>query len=538
MSLFDQPSFFDDDPEYTPGRPGIPDDADQADSGIPDFLLSEFDQSAAEAVPEVPEANESGVSDDPETSAAQVAEEIAVASEPEIVEPATQQPAPPPESEVPSPEGVPAELPGATVAESPSQPPPQTPESTPEEFAAFWGSMDASDFAATPLGAPTATSVAFADPGQDAVDSFYGPPRLDRPRLERAPLVAQWVWFAAGAALIVLVLVAVLAAGLGGAGNILVPKLTGGDLDSAKTALAGEGLSITVTERRFSATAVGTVLDQTPAAGTKVRAGQTVSVVVSAGSELFGLPNVVGDGLLLAQGQLQTRGLDVRVEPQPSQQPSNTVLASNPPAGTSVHTGDIVRLTVAAPGPTQPLLLPYDMSRVTVVIDPEPVPDAQTDITLDVARRLRSLIEASKGVVVSTRALADTNATIDVTARAQRASETTAAVAIGLSTSSVGAGGLTVFEPSPVLQFASQSARLASKISSDLASESGTVKSATSTTDTVLAAAKCPWCRVSLGSFGQREDVAKFGDSAWADSVARALYRAIASTYGRKTGSL
>ena len=417
-----------------------------------------------------------------------------------------------------------------------TEPPAET-SATTEDFSSFWGPRDDASLEAPAASADAASTGVIADPGQDAVDAFFGPPRLDRPRPERAPLIPRRVWIGAAGVLVVVMLVVIGTFLSGRAVNITVPQLTGSDVDTAKTRLAEEGLSLTVTERRFSSSATGMVLSQTPQPGTKAKSGDVVSVVVSAGSEQFALPNVVGNGLLLAKGQLETRGLEVRVEPQPSQQPSDSVLASNPPAGSAVHTGDIVRLTVAAPGPAAALLLPYDMNGVTVVIDPAPVNDAQADVTLNIARTLRSLIEASHGVVVATRALADTNVLEDVATRAQRAAASTATVALGLSTTPVGSGGLTVYAPSPVLAFASASARLSSRIASDLASEAGSVKSATSTTDTVLVAAKSPWSRVELGSFAQREDVAKFTDATWEDSVARALYRAIASTYGKKTAS-
>jgi hypothetical protein len=374
------------------------------------------------------------------------------------------------------------------------------------------------------------------DPGQRAVDEFFGPPRLDRPRLDRAPLIPAWVWKAAASVLGVVVLLAVGIALANGPGNISVPRLAGVNADVAKTRLAEQGLGIRIVEHRYSTSDIDMVLGQTPDAGTKLKRGDVVSVVVSAGTEQFSMPGVVGDGLLLAQSRLEQRGLEVRIEPQPSQQPSGTVIASNPPAGYAVHTGDIVRLTVAATGEDTTLLLPFDMTGVRVVIDPAPVNDAMTDVPLDVARRLRSLIEASHGVVVTTRALAETSTLDPVAARVQRAATATATVAVGFSVAPKGAGGLVVYAPSPVLAFASSSVKLSSRITSDLAAESGTVLSATSTTDTVLTAAHSPWARVQLGAATQREDMAKFSDGAWEDSVARALYRAIAVTYGKRTG--
>jgi N-acetylmuramoyl-L-alanine amidase len=276
------------------------------------------------------------------------------------------------------------------------------------------------------------------------------------------------------------------------------------------------------------------VLSQTPSANTELKPGATVTVVVSAGSEQFALPDVIGNGLLLARGRLETKGLEVRVETQPSKLPSDTVLSSNPAPGQSVHTGDIVRLTVAAPGPTTELLLPFDMRGVTVVLDPAPVNDALGDVPLDVARRVRSLIEASHGVVRTTRALADTSTLEAAPARAQRAANGASTVAVGLSASTVGSGGLTVFSPSPVLPHASESAKLASRLASDLAIEAGPVSSSTSTTDSVLGATNAPWSRVQLGSYASREDTAKFIDPNWEDKVARAIYRSLGALYGRK----
>ena len=382
--------------------------------------------------------------------------------------------------------------------------------------------------------APAAPTSVVADPGQDAVDAFFGPVRIDRPRLERPPLIPRWVWISLGG----LVAVALIALGAWvwstRLASISVPSLTGIDVDVARTRLAEQGLQLTIAEQRFSARPAQTVLSQTPNAGTKLKNGDAVTVVVSAGTEQFSMPDVVGNGVLLATGRLENKGLEVRVEAEPSQLPSDTVLASNPPAGQPVHTGDIVRLTVAAPGPKAELLLPYDMTGVTVVLDPAPVNDALGDAPLDVARRVRSLVEASKGVVRTTRALADTSTLEAAPARAQRAAVGTATVAVGLSASSVGAGGLIVYSPSPILPLASASARLASRIASDLASETGLVSSATSSGDTVLAAAKAPWTRVQLGSYAAREDVAKFADPNWEDTIARAIYRALGSLYGRK----
>lgn len=376
---------------------------------------------------------------------------------------------------------------------------------------------------------------AMLDPGQIAVADFFGPPRLDRNRHPRPQLVPQWIYIL-GIAILASTLL-----WLGSmwwnslAADITTPEIVGVDVDTAQVRLAERGLKLSVAERRFSPKPKDTVLSQNPVAGAKLNDGDTVVVIVSAGSEQFAVPDVVGSGLLLARGLLQAKGLDIAIDAQPSQQPSDTVLASNPPAGSLVHTGDIIHLTVAAPGAqTSQLLLPYEMKGVRVLIDPAPVSDALTDAPLDIARRLRALIEASHGTVVTTRALAGGTADAG-TARAQKAAESSATVAVGLSAAEIGGSGLIVYTPSPVLPHASQSSKLASIISSDLASRSSAVKASTLSSDSVLVDARCPWVRVQLGSMSQKDDVARFKDPAWEDSVARALYKGIAARYGRKT---
>jgi hypothetical protein len=375
------------------------------------------------------------------------------------------------------------------------------------------------------------------DPGQEAVNDFFGPPRLNRDRPARPALIPKWV------PVLAIAIAGSCLFGLIGlwwssqSATIQAPKIVGVDVGTATARLAERGLKITVTERRFSPQPRDTVLTQNPDPGVKLRSGDTVSVVVSAGSEQFAVPDVVGKGLLLARGLLQTKGLEISVESQPSQQPSDTVLACNPAPGTMVHTGDVIRLTVASPGNTSQLLLPYDMKGVTVLLDPAPVADAMADVPLDIARRLRSLLEASGGTVVTTRALAETSTLEGVAAREQRAAEQSSTVGIGLSTVPVGGKGIIVFMPSPVLPHASSSAKLASLVTTDLASRSSAVDVSTLSSDTVLVAADSPWIRVQLGAFSQKEDAARFADPAWKDSVAGSLYKAIAARYGRKSNS-
>ena len=357
-------------------------------------------------------------------------------------------------------------------------------------------------------------------------------PLLDRPRATREPLVPTWVPITAGAlGVIALLVVAFLVFSRGAA--LVVPRVVGIDVGVARTRLAQEGLKLAIDEERFSSLPEGTVIEQRPAPGIELRSGETVSVVVSAGSEDFALPDLVGAGLAYARGQLEGRGLEIRVVQEPSDQSSDTVLATNPAAGSSMRTGDIVSITVATAGVGDSILLPTSMQGVIVSLDPAPVVPGKPDVTLDVARRVRSLLEASGATVLTTRALADTGTAVSEGVRVKRAKEGGPTVAVGFDVAPQGKSGLSAYSPitGPVT---TPSSKLASQIASSLVSSGLSATAAGFASDKVLAATAVPYSRLTLGSFAVREDAAAFADPTWADRVARAVYKALAETYGRR----
>jgi N-acetylmuramoyl-L-alanine amidase len=358
---------------------------------------------------------------------------------------------------------------------------------------------------------------------------------LDRPRLSRPPLIPKWVPVVAAVAVGV---IAVLVVGLlyaNSVSRVSVPKLVGLKLGVANSRAATQRLKIVVAERRFSVLPADTIIEQSPAAGTSARRGDSVSVVVSAGTEEFAMPDVVGNGLLLARGVLEGKGLELRVETEPSQQASGTVLATNPSPGVMVRTGAIVRVTVASQGTSDSALLPLNMQGVAVTIDPGVVPKGQTDVTLEVSRRLRSLIEASGGTVLATRSLTDTGAAASEPTRARRAQVGSANVAVGLAVVASGPSGTTALYPlTGPAAIVEPSRTLATGIATSLVSNGLTASASTVATDVVLTATKAPWSRVRLGSLSSAEDMTNFKDPKWADGVARSIYRAIAQIYGVK----
>jgi N-acetylmuramoyl-L-alanine amidase len=382
-----------------------------------------------------------------------------------------------------------------------------------------------------------------ADP--NAVPEESGPVvisagRVDRMRPPRRPLVPRWTLWAALAVLVVGGIAAAAAGYLTTRSQVLVPTVAGLQTQAARDRLATVGLTLTVSDRRFSTLPIDTILTQTPEAGAQTRRGSAVTVVVSAGTEEFTMPDVVGEGLTLARSQLEQKGLQVQINAEPSDQPSDTVLATNPAAGASVHTGDIVKLTVAqgAGGTstgTTSTLVPFTMTGVKVTLDPAAPVAGQPDTSLEVTRRLQSLLEASGATVVSTRSIADTGTTGSVTARQARARETSATASVGfdvISTGVVAGTAITYPSSSVAPSISTPSQMLSSQISSAMAGQAIAVRQTAGGTDVVLSVTNSPYVRVTLGSTASPEDLANFRDPTWADKIARSVYQGLASIYG------
>jgi len=364
--------------------------------------------------------------------------------------------------------------------------------------------------------------------------------KVDRVRPSRRQLVPRWLpWLLLGVLLVGGITAGVLALSAARS-RVIVPTLAGLQTQAARERLATVGLTLTVSDRRFSTLPIDTVLSQTPDVGSLVRRGSSITVIVSAGTEEFTMLDVVGMGLTLAKTQLEQKGLQVQVEPQVSDQPSDTVLASNPAAGSPMHTGDIVKLTVATGSTSgtsqQSPLVPYTMTGVKITLDPAAPVAGQPDSALEVSRRLQSLLEASGATVLATRSTVDTGTTASSIARQARAREGSATVAVGLDVVSTGEAGLAVNYPSSAVATATAatSQQLASQIASAFAGSAFSARQTAGGSDVVLSVTNAPYARITLGSTASPEDLANFRDPGWADKIARAIYQGIAAIYGVK----
>lgn len=363
-------------------------------------------------------------------------------------------------------------------------------------------------------------------------EDFVLPPALERVRPPRPPLVPTWAWVSIAAFVGFLLIGSVLAFIISESSRVAVPGVIGTDVDVARTRLEQAGLVVAITEERFSPKPEGEVLDQDPAAGARAKKGDTVSLVVSAGTEEFAMPDVVGTGISLARSTLEAKGLILEVEEVTSDQASDTVLATIPAPGVLVRIGDTVRVQVASPRPPTSSLQPYTLTGLVIAIDPAPSPEEGADVALDVARRLRAMFEASGATVHVLRSGSETG-TADAD-RAQAAMESSASVAIGLAVQGSGTGGRSVASPATGAA-AGASIGLRDELVSQLTTTAPPAVAAT-TNDVVLGGLTAPWVRVILGSYSTRADETSFADPRWSDEIARAIYSSVGEVFGNREG--
>jgi serine/threonine-protein kinase len=133
-----------------------------------------------------------------------------------------------------------------------------------------------------------------------------------------------------------------------GSRKVQVPDVVGSSKDSARTLLEGRGLQVRLTEREDKDHDPGTVLTQSPAAGSQLSKGATVSLTVAKAPPQVKVPDVGGETYGAAKGLLQAAGLRARRRLQtiPTQDGDGVVIDQNPPSGEKLDKGALVTLVV------------------------------------------------------------------------------------------------------------------------------------------------------------------------------------------------
>ena len=133
---------------------------------------------------------------------------------------------------------------------------------------------------------------------------------------------------------------------------VAVPEVVGESLETAGSILADAGFEIGNVRRSESEEDEGTVLEQSPVAGSKAQPESRVDLVVSGGPGTVVVPDVICDSIDQAQNEIVDAGLVFsRVASQFSDDcPEDTVTQQSPGAGAEVEEGSTVQV-VESDGP-------------------------------------------------------------------------------------------------------------------------------------------------------------------------------------------
>jgi serine/threonine-protein kinase len=120
---------------------------------------------------------------------------------------------------------------------------------------------------------------------------------------------------------------------------------------AARAKIKADGFAPVVNHHFSRTTAFGLVFMQQPGAGSRIAKGSNVTIWVSTGVPKIAVPTLVGLQEADALAALKEAHLKVHVVTIQSNKPANQVTASDPPVGTKVAEGTVVRINVAK-GPT------------------------------------------------------------------------------------------------------------------------------------------------------------------------------------------
>lgn len=209
-----------------------------------------------------------------------------------------------------------------------------------------------------------------ADPGTTQALPLISPNDQDRTQVLRTAPIAQVPtdsdhrgrnWLLAGIVVLVIIILALL---LGAKGlfnpstpaptttaSVQVPSVVGESVGNAEATLTNDGLKYT-TSKKTSNESSGTVLSESPSAGTSVKKGDTVSLVVSSGPQKATVPNVVGSSVAKAESALISAGFQVSTNYVNNSAKVGTVISQTPAANASADKGSTVSIDVSN-GPSQ-----------------------------------------------------------------------------------------------------------------------------------------------------------------------------------------
>jgi eukaryotic-like serine/threonine-protein kinase len=143
-----------------------------------------------------------------------------------------------------------------------------------------------------------------------------------------------------------------------GPAPVRVPDTVGQARAGAEAAIETVGLTVgAITQQVSAAQAPGTVLSQSPAAGSSLRAGGKVNLTVAQAPTSVAVPSVVGQNEAEAAAALGRAGFTPKAQNTTTTQPTQVgiVLNQSPAAGTRANKGATVTIRIGVLGtPTGP----------------------------------------------------------------------------------------------------------------------------------------------------------------------------------------
>ena len=131
--------------------------------------------------------------------------------------------------------------------------------------------------------------------------------------------------------------------------TVIVPDVTLIPFVEALQELQDQDLKVTQRSEVNDTIPAGIVISTDPVAGTEVDVGETIIVVVSAGTEQFGVPEVVGLSEEVARALIDAQGFVVGAVTYTLTEdiPESTVISQSPSAGSEAEAGSSVDLVVS-----------------------------------------------------------------------------------------------------------------------------------------------------------------------------------------------
>jgi len=121
--------------------------------------------------------------------------------------------------------------------------------------------------------------------------------------------------------------------------TVPVPDVVGQPAQDARTALEGEGFTVSVTEQPSADVETGLVVSTNPAAGTEVAPGTSVEIVVSSGADDVVVPDLTAMTTDEATAAAEAAGLTIKIVEDPDNPDLEGVVVSQDPAPGSTVAG-------------------------------------------------------------------------------------------------------------------------------------------------------------------------------------------------------